>query len=138
MTTEQDEVTDVTTADVDGPDAATSDAAGGDVAGEVEACRCENSGFGERVCTEEGEWRGCACRCDGIWCDGVCVAYMTDVYNCGGCGHACPAGDICRNGICLVDAPVNPCPEGKHECDGDDADFPNLKLHINRFLPQLP
>ena len=33
-------------------------------------------------------------------CGGVCRDTQTDVANCGGCGIACPAGQLCSRGAC--------------------------------------
>jgi hypothetical protein len=33
-------------------------------------------------------------------CDNHCVNLLTDPQNCGTCGHACPPGAACTNGVC--------------------------------------
>ena len=42
-------------------------------------------------------------------CGGKCVAVDIDAANCGACGRACPAGDICISGRCE-------CPPGRQIC----------------------
>lgn len=36
---------------------------------------------------------------------GYCAALMTDVANCGMCGHLCPRGDVCVAGACSASVP---------------------------------
>src|SRR5439155_23743754 len=43
--------------------------------------------------------------CDGQASNGCEVNLKTDSRNCGACGHVCPAGKSCVNGVC-------PCPTG--------------------------
>jgi cysteine-rich repeat protein len=40
--------------------------------------------------------------CDPAWtmCGGVCVDLLFSDLNCGACGAACPAGQLCQRGIC--------------------------------------
>ncbi|HVV52873.1 MAG TPA: hypothetical protein VHO06_24645, partial [Polyangia bacterium] len=38
--------------------------------------------------------------CNGAVSDGCEVAVLTDAANCGQCGHACAAGEKCRQGVC--------------------------------------
>lgn len=47
-------------------------------------------------------------------CDGECVDLDSDRDNCGSCGHACGAGQVCDGGTCLDE-----CPAGTTECGGD-------------------
>jgi Stigma-specific protein, Stig1 len=42
-------------------------------------------------------------------CGGACVDTGHDRWNCGTCGHACPLGGICENGVCT-------CPSGTTNC----------------------
>jgi hypothetical protein len=47
-------------------------------------------------------------------CDGVCVSITTNAQNCGGCGNACPVGQLCAAGQCVI-----PMAEA---CNGQDDD----------------
>jgi hypothetical protein len=38
--------------------------------------------------------------CDWDCCGATCVNRYNDVKNCGSCGHACPTGQSCNNGVC--------------------------------------
>jgi hypothetical protein len=49
-----------------------------------------------------------------VICGGGCVDPMTDPGNCGSCGHACVAGQICSGGIC--------CASGQSNCGGACTD----------------
>lgn len=56
--------------------------------------------------------RGCANPCEGgIFCGGVCTDLSGDPSNCGNCGHACPSGMVCSNGVCV-------CAPGLTNCNG--------------------
>ncbi len=49
--------------------------------------------------------------CDGNTCDTGCETDIAgDPANCGACGHACAAGQVCQNGKCLCDPPLFRCP----------------------------
>ncbi|MBP6944873.1 hypothetical protein KBB85_02515 [Patescibacteria group bacterium] len=50
------------------------------------------------------------CRPPQLACDGRCVDIQTDARNCGGCGGACPAGNICSAGNCRTVATTTPAP----------------------------
>jgi hypothetical protein len=50
-------------------------------------------------------------------CGGVCFDVMGDDHNCGACGHACPSGQVCSAGACVVE-----CPEGYEMCSGTCRD----------------
>jgi len=41
-----------------------------------------------------------ACSGDEVVCGSACVKLDDDRDNCGGCGNACPAAQICMNGTC--------------------------------------
>jgi hypothetical protein len=44
-------------------------------------------------------------------CAGGCINTPSDHANCGACGHACRADQVCTTGACV-------CPTGKTECSG--------------------
>ncbi len=64
-------------------------------------CRC--GGYSMTPCTD-----GSSC------CDDGCKDLMTDVENCGSCGHAC-GGLQCVDGACRCSSD-EPCPEGEECC----------------------
>jgi hypothetical protein len=39
-----------------------------------------------------------------------CVQVMSDAQNCGSCGHACPDGQPCFNGVCGCPNRLTACP----------------------------
>jgi hypothetical protein len=48
-----------------------------------------------------------ACRCTNAQeCDGVCVDFLTDSANCGGCGRACGPSEACSAGTCGCALPL--------------------------------
>ena len=51
-------------------------------------------------------------------CGGVCVATLSDHANCGECGNACQAAEVCSEGSCLVE-----CPSGREACGGGCVDL---------------
>src|SRR5262249_37303088 len=53
---------------------------------------------------------GCCPNENQLNCGGNCVFYLTDVNNCGGCGLACSAGQICDTGVCRTLCPVGQTP----------------------------
>src|SRR5664279_4460313 len=50
--------------------------------------------------------RGPICPVDQAACGQVCVTMMSDPLNCGGCGIACSAGQMCESGACQCAAGV--------------------------------
>ncbi|NMC71862.1 MAG: hypothetical protein GYA57_17605 [Myxococcales bacterium] len=50
-------------------------------------------------------------------CDGVCVDPLSHPQHCGGCGFACPAGQLCSAGVC-----VTSCPPPLVACGGSCVD----------------
>ena len=48
-----------------------------------------------------------------------CVNLQTDNYNCGTCGDACTAGQLCTSGACALS-----CPPSLTQCGGGDAGAP--------------
>jgi len=65
--------------------------------------RCPPLPYAERGCGDDCTiWR---CEpghrdCNGVAADGCEVSALDDAANCGACGHACAAPEICRNGVC--------------------------------------
>ncbi|MBN1606048.1 MAG: hypothetical protein JW940_05415 [Polyangiaceae bacterium] len=57
--------------------------------------QAERSGAGQNFCAEG--WDSC---------NGSCVVLATDGANCGSCGAACDAGQICVDGACAPDAQI--------------------------------
>jgi len=45
-------------------------------------------------------------------CSGACVNLRSNAANCGACGHACAAGQVCQRGTC------SGCPSGATACNG--------------------
>ena len=52
----------------------------------------------------------------GTLCSGTCTNTQSDNANCGGCGKACKAGEVCTVGKCAVS-----CPGGQTDCNGTCA-----------------
>jgi Stigma-specific protein, Stig1 len=66
----------------------------GNVCGAGETCtagQCSSGG---------GCGGGALCTGNQICCSGTCVNFLTDSNNCGDCGHVCPAGVACTQGVC--------------------------------------
>lgn len=55
-----------------------------------------------------------SCMGNRTLCGGFCRDLWADAANCGKCGIACPAGQVCNSGICQVAAP----------CSGDICPMP--------------
>lgn len=54
----------------------------------------------------EGDACDDVCQAGEAACGGACVDPQTDTANCGGCGIACDAGEVCTEGVCH--APCDP------------------------------
>lgn len=57
-------------------------------------------------------------------CSGVCTNTQTDNLNCGSCGLACPAGDVCSSGTCALS-----CQAGLVNCAGICTNTENDRNH---------
>jgi hypothetical protein len=51
-------------------------------------------------------------------CSGTCASLNSDNANCGACGNACPAGNVCSNGSCQLS-----CQQGLDDCSGTCANL---------------
>lgn len=56
------------------------------------------------------------------FCETECVRFAEDPENCGGCGIACEAGDVCSAGTC-----AGTCAAGRTDCD---ASCVNLNFNV--------
>jgi hypothetical protein len=74
------------------------------LAGFVVGCSAQGSGDTETTC-DVGQTD----------CNGVCVSVGSDILNCGTCGLACAAGQICSAGLCT-------CSPGHAACGGQCVD----------------
>jgi Putative metal-binding motif/Regulator of chromosome condensation (RCC1) repeat len=61
----------------------------------------------------DGRDNDCDGKLDDCLACGARLVAPDDRLNCGSCGHACGAGELCRRGVCA-------CPEGA-ECGGDEG-----------------
>jgi len=57
-------------------------------------------------------------------CGGACVDTSADHANCGGCGNACLAAEVCNEGSCDLE-----CPSGRTNCFGSCVDLETDFLH---------
>jgi len=57
-------------------------------------------------------------------CAMSCVNPLADSLHCGGCGAACPAGQVCLGGVCGA-----PCPSGQSRCSGACVDTQTSAAH---------
>lgn len=69
------------------------------------------------VCRGRGRRRRCVCPRGYAVCSGRCVRTRTDPRNCGRCGHKCPAGTACVNGVCEGGDGTGTGPGGSGTCD---------------------
>ncbi len=89
------------------------------VTGAMAACLCEGDRPGWQTCGADRRLGACVCGDGGApatplpmcldpfaLCNGRCANLLVDQENCGRCGAACPAGQICFNASCaqLADA----------------------------------
>ncbi|NMC70823.1 MAG: hypothetical protein GYA57_12265 [Myxococcales bacterium] len=58
------------------------------------------------------------CRPGQVDCGGACVDPTTDPRNCGRCGRACAAGEVCNEGVC-----ASTCSGGLTNCSGACVDL---------------
>src|SRR5439155_26821234 len=65
-----------------------------------------------------------ACTGPLLTCGGACVDPMKDLRNCGGCGVACLAGNVCIAGACSL-----VCDEGLTICEGRCVDSQSDLAH---------
>ena len=68
---------------------------------------------------------GCALPVGPISCGGTCTFTATDPRNCGGCGIACGAGQICNGGRCG-------CPSGTSACGNACVDLSSASQNCGR------
>lgn len=57
-------------------------------------------------------------------CNNECTNLWWDSYNCGACGHACPAGHTCFVGACYLS-----CQQSLTDCGGTCVDLKNDRRH---------
>lgn len=69
---------------------------------------------GAQTCTNLPGSYTCACDAPALTCNSTCVDPSKDRYNCGGCGLACPAHQVCADGACVpgTGTGCTPCPNG--------------------------
>jgi endoglucanase len=63
---------------------------------------------------------GSQCAVGTSACSGTCVNLSTDALNCGACGKACTAGQVC-SGTCMCQAGLMACPSGCANIAADGA-----------------
>ncbi len=66
------------------------------------------------------------CLAGSVACDGTCVRLATDSANCGACGSACGAGEVCSNGACAATCadPLATCGSGAAAACADTLNDP--------------
>lgn len=103
-------------------------------AGEVSACLCEGARPGWQSCGADGRLGACACAdggamvtptpaCDEPFarCGGDCVNLLVSDAHCGACGRACPAGQLCLTGGCVLAADASPARPDVVASDASDV-----------------
>ena len=71
-------------------------------------------GFVFAASCKSEEPQGLSCPEPLSTCEGACVDVRFDPANCGACGAACSAGQVCVDGACAVS-----CPDGSEKCEAD-------------------
>ena len=67
------------------------------------------------------------CSSGQISCNAECVDPLTNPLHCGGCGHACPTGQLCSGGVC-----VTSCSPPLVACSGSCVDTQTNADHCGR------
>jgi hypothetical protein len=80
------------------------------------ACKCPDGSTGD--CTPAG------CPTGQASCSGTCRDLSGDPANCGKCGTACPGGQVCASGQCMLS-----CPSGETDCGGSCRDLTTDTAH---------
>lgn len=83
--------------------------------GEVSACLCDGARPGWQTCSVDGQLGVCVCADGGpvvspppaceepfARCGEECVSLLVSNAHCGRCGSACPAGQFCLSGGCVL------------------------------------
>jgi hypothetical protein len=78
-------------------------------------------GLVKNNCKKTVDCGACTCdpSCSGSCCAGVCVDLDTDPNNCGACGEACPAGQVCQVGECGIACGGAMCDPASEICVDD-------------------
>ncbi len=82
-----------------GTDAGTVDAPSADATNEVEISDAPHEPDALEIGPDTSSDAGCD-TCPKDCCEGICTDLANDQFNCGQCGHACPAERACKNGEC--------------------------------------
>lgn len=70
------------------------------------------------ACDAPGPATSTQCFTGEVKCASACVVVSVDRNNCGACGNACAAGQVCSAGHC-----GGTCPQGAQACPGDGGDL---------------
>jgi len=74
-----------------------------------------------------------SCQSGLVNCSGSCVNLSTNIYNCGKCGAACPAGQICSSGKCQLS-----CQAGLTNCSGSCVNLQTNNSHCGKCSNACP